>query len=306
METEQAWQSIKANIDEILEMMEKSRRRAYKRGFIVGILLGIVVMVTMLYFDWSILISIICLFALLIITMLLILAFAFVRLDKRYKSDIMPILTSAVAPNAIYDVKSGVDLSSFFASMIFKQHTNEVLSCEDGIRGKINNVDFVFCEAHLSYAESTITNGKKNKKQIRHFDGMAYEATFEQMHKRNIIITTLSTIEGMDSTFEKQRTDGTAFSKIFSVYYSSQAEEVPLCEGLKQCFLNLYQVVKQTMGESDMTISFYQNRLLILIPSFRNRFEAKIFSRLKIERVKEDFSIINEIGNLTHTLSECA
>lgn len=306
MDTEQAWSQIEHSIDEVLIQMESERRKAYRRGFIVGLVLGLVAFVALIAYDWALSIAIVALVGVMVITLSLSLVRAFLKLDKQYKRDIMPILTDVVCPNAVYDAKMGVDVSSFFDSMIFKQYPNENLACEDGIRGRIGQVSFVFCEAHLSYTDEQLVNGKKKKHQIRQFDGMAFEAKFDKMQEGHIIATTKNAIDGMTDSFGKRLSDNTLFGRTFTTYATTQDGSTSiLCSDLKQCLADIYQTIKKSMGESDMTISFYQNKMLILVPSFRNRFEAKIFSRLKKERVREDFFVIKEMGNLAQIIDQC-
>ena len=132
---------------------------------------------------------------------------------------------------------------------------------------------------------------------------MTFSAVLSQTAENKAIATTLSTIEGMDATYVKQRNDGTSFGKTFSIF--STSEILPsIAEQAKQNFVDLYNTIKKNMGESDMTISFWSNKIFIVVPSFRNRFEAKIFSRLKLQRVYEDFAVINEMGKLAAKLNQ--
>ena len=303
METEEAWSSIESSVDNILQSMEAYRRNAYKYGFGLGLLLGCIAALVLYIVSQNVALTLTIGIAVWLITFILTLALAFVKLDKRYKKEIMPILTATVCPNATYDAKLGVDISSFFASGIFKQHANEVLANEDGIRGNVGDVSFVFCESHLAYSEESIVNGKKKKNNVRHFDGMVLDLTLPQSTSDNAILTTLSTIEGMAPAYTKLCPDNTAFGKLFSTY--STSDTLPaIAEQAKQNIVDLYNTIKQNMGESDMTVSFWNNKILIVVPNFKNRFEAKILSSLKIKRVYEDFAIINEMGKIATAFSK--
>ena len=111
METEDAWSSIEADVENILRSMETYRRSVYKKGFRFGILIGgIVAVIVLCAIEFSASASIVLGVLTMLIVLSLSLAIAFVRLDNRYKKEIMPILTDAVCPNATYDAKTGVDI----------------------------------------------------------------------------------------------------------------------------------------------------------------------------------------------------
>lgn len=305
MNAEESWNRIEGQVEETLATMEKKRRKAYSRGFLVGLLLAVAVCATLFYYFslGAISLTIIAV-VVIILVMCIALSTTFINLDRQYKKDIMPILVGEICPNAAYEAKSGVDESTFFSSMIFKKHSNQAFAHEDGISGKIENTRFVFCEAHLYYSETLTVNGKSKKQTIHQFDGMAFDAEYDRMMNGNIIMTTLKTIEGTDATFNKVKMDDAGYEKLFDTYTNNEEEcRTVMTADMQQRFTKLYNTIKQSMGESDMTVSFYKNRMLILVPSLRNRFEARILIRLKSERVKEDFMVIKEMVNIVEAMA---
>lgn len=300
MDNIEAWNQISQSVEATLEKMESRRRKSFGSSLWLSILSGLVLGGIGLYFGCGITLIILTFMFVFLVVLFVLLSHAFMALDKQYKEEMVPILLDAISPETVYDAKSGISEESLYASRIYSRGKTVLFAHEDGISGKFGDNEFVFSEVHFAYRpQDNVMNNVS-------FNGLAFEAKVPMDDNEDCMITTSLVSFEPSGDLRKVRlpNEDVSFGKVYEVYVTNaeMAERVMTIERQK-ALLELYHTVVDGMNESEITISLYGNHILVLIPSVRNRFEARILTRLKIDRVKEDFVVLSSLTKMVETLT---
>ena len=218
-----------------------------------------------------------------------------------YKTEIMPMLVSAVCDNGEYVPNGGVDEYVFRLSGLFSwDHTTE-LKQEDYIRGVIDKTDFEFCEAELSHEETTTDQkGRTTTQKVTDFRGMVFSADFNKNFNGQTIIST----SHVSTFYRRIKLESVDFNKKFYTYCTDEIEaRYILSPALQERMLCLYNTLYRTMSESSFTMSFKNNRLTIFIRTYKDRFEPTMYRKMSIEKVEKDFACIEAMVGVVEDLN---
>lgn len=286
-----------AKIEEVLALMEQKRKKSILPAFLIGIGLAIVLALICFLFTGEIIITLICLIPICIWATLM---WKRTQLSMIYKKEILPKLVQTLGDDVKYSPTGGVSLESFQQCGLFVTMPRDTVDVEDKLYGKIGKTDFVFSEAKYYY----ITYDKdRNEKRNYHFKGMAYDADFNKDFKGQTVLCKHrpSILAGW---YKEAKMEDPEFNKHFRVFTTDEVEaRYILSPALQERLVNLTNFIKQDSGEDKVWVSFHDSRIFILIFSTKNRFEAKIMSPLKIERVQEDFDVLRCIGGIVEDLN---
>ncbi len=214
----------------------------------------------------------------------------------------MPKLVKCLGEDVSYSPQGGINIDNFKSCGLFRKKDKVKLLVEDHIYGKIDKTSFQFCEAHYNYeTTSTDDDGKKTHTL---FKGMAFEGDFN----KNFTGATLlcrQTPKGMPGLSLKEiKLEDATFGKLFKTFTSDEVEaRYILTPALQERFVKLTDQIYKMSGEKRVLVSFYENRVMILVPSKKDRFEANILRPMKLQQVKDDFNtmhvmigVINELN----------
>ncbi|ADV42713.1 DUF3137 domain-containing protein [Bacteroides helcogenes] len=222
-------------------------------------------------------------------------------LSAIYKSEIMPRLVATLGEGVTYSPEGGIGIESFRNCHLFDVHSSDRCSSEDCVSGRIGKTAFVFSEASYSY----VTKDSDDEDQIHtEFSGIGYQADFNKHFKGITLLCSKRPGHLSKSEYPEVKLESPAFGKLFSVYSTDEVEaRYILSPALQERFVKLTESIRQSSGEDKVKIAFYDSWILILIQSSKNRFEAKILSPLKLERVQQDLEVLQGLGRIVEELN---
>lgn len=285
-------------IEAVLDQMEKARRSYLLPAVWQGVVGGIILSVIIFLFVGEVFLTLTlcvccCLFA----------SFTYRRslLSDIYKRDIMPKLVSHLGEGVHYDAEGGLKLQDFTDSRLFEQRDTEELSCEDRVYGKIGKTSFVFCEASYKYTYED-SEGDKHTKSL--FRGLAFDADFNKRFRGTTLLCQSRPSHISKREYPQVKLEDIAFNKEFKVYSTDEVEaRYILTPALQERFTRLVKSIQKSKAGHDIQVSFHGTRIMILIESDKDRFEAKILSKLTMKRVEEDFAILTAMSSIVEELN---
>ena len=289
---------LSADIQLILDDMEKRRRAsifpAIWQGLLIGLVLAIIVFLFTGEIYYTLAISIGCsIFAMFFYYKSL--------LSNTYKKEIMPRLVATLGDDIHYDSDKKLGIGSFRNSKLFEIHKKDNIYGEDCIYGMADKTAFSFCESSYLYEYK---NDDGDDKTDHLFDGLSFEADFNKDFHGVTLLCNKRPKHLDDSEYPKVNLESPAFNKKFNVYATDEVEaRYILSPALQERFVRLVENLHKSSGEKKLMVSFYNSRILILIPSSKNRFEARILSRLKLDRVRKDFLLIHSLMGIVEELN---
>lgn len=294
--------SQSASVEQILNEIESQRKASILPCFAWALGISAVVILiswTFCGFDWVS--FLICVF--IVIPGAIYGSYCYFRsqLSAIYKNEVLPKLVkaletdmkSAEGADFQYNHLCEVSPTLFRNSRIFASNDNDYTVAEDQIIGKVGKTDFNFCEAYYSF-QDTDSDGDTIDKTL--FRGMIFDADFNKKFNGITVLAPNRTEGTNNSFFSEVKLEDADFGRLFKVYSTDQVEaRYILTPALQEKLVNLVQSLKNTTGEKKVMLSFFNSRLLLLIPSSVDHFEAKLFSPLKLDRVKHDFQLIYDM-----------
>lgn len=174
---------------------------------------------------------------------------------------------------------------------------------EDQIDGVYKGVPFRLMETHLS-CESSDSNGRRDLDTV--FRGMLLLFTFNKPFAGKTIVKQDRGVfskwfKGSSSGMERVLLEDPVFEKQFDVYSTDQVESRYL---LTPSFMERLLSLTKVLGGKGVTCSFYNNQLLMMVSSSKNRFEAgSIFEQVTFEyETAEFFKELKQIFSVIETL----
>lgn len=305
------WSSVEPQIADVITEMETYRKASLPKAFGYGVLIGILITVGVL----------LLLFFLMGFTDvedlggagLFIGVFAIItscigtcdhylkRLAYTYKTEVMPKLVGVICQNAVYDPDGGISAKVFYNSGLFPWDSTTFLREEDYIAGKVDKTDFEFCEAQLGHEETTTDQkGRTTTHEVTDFQGMAFNADFNKNFNGQTTVSTSS----VSNSLRKIKMESVDFNKIFKTYCADEIEaRYLLSPALQERLVNLYNTMRETIGERHLTMTFLDSRLLIFISTGKDRFEPTLLHKMSLERVEKDFSCIKVMVDIVEDLN---
>jgi hypothetical protein len=214
------------------------------------------------------------------------------------KSVIFPKIFSFFGPDYHYSPSGGLQIGSLKPSGILPSYDNS--STEDYVRGRHNGVGIELTEAKLTERRGS----GKRRSTVTVFSGIF---VLLEMNKRFSGKTIVKRDQGMIgnwfsskiSDMEAVRLEDPVFEKQFEVSSTDQVEARYL---LTTSFMERLLKLAALIGDGKLQCSFYDNKLLIMVPSSHDRFEtSSIFKpstfvediHTIIEEMREIFAIVD-------------
>ncbi len=227
--------------------------------------------------------------------------------NSKIKEKIIPSILSFYG-NSKYFMNCGKRISEFKESLIIPKYDREY--SEDRIIIEYKNVEIDLFETRLIKVKHT--KGKKRKrKKITMFKGLVISfkifkdfsgKTILKKDTNNLIINFFNEIKlDIKSDLERVELEDVIFEKMFEVYSTDQIEARYL---LTTSFMERIREFSDYKGEA-ILCSFYNKRLLMLIPYSKNLFEPSSsilqptnFTHDSKKILKDLNSVFNVVDNL--------
>ena len=292
----------------VLEELEEQRKHNLKKTAFLTVSIAILTSIVVLFIPtsakfYAVAFSVFLIF----LSMLISSSFGRRELDSKYKELVVKKMVEQVNDENIaceYSRNGCANIDTFRRSSLFSQHPSERLSSEDSFCGRVGNSAFAFCEAKYSYCEEC--QDKEREKEVVLFQGIQFEADFNKNFNGKTLVTHFCP-EGVSySRFKKVKNlENTEFCKKFSVYSTNDIEaRYILSPALQERILSLNDsFVSNSITRNHLKISFFENRIFILIPSSKNNFEASFFKRMDETRVGSDYRVITSLISIIEELN---
>lgn len=300
-----------SDIEKVLDEIEVNRKKYLPRiffytltiGSLVGVVMGWIVesgdMMTM------------------IISLAIVYLCFFLGLSSYYKSCLSDIYKEQVMPNLVntlgknlsetqddtfaYSAEYKPEIETFRQCGMFGEHDDDYVTGEDNISGKIGKTEFYFCEAEYCYS---VNGSERDKDSAILFNGLMFDADFNKNFNGMTLLSTLDIRNNIDEKLEDVKLEDPKFNRMFKVYATDQVEaRYILSPSLQERLVKMMENLKQTSDIKRALISFFESRILILLPSNVNHFEANLFHKLSIKEVRKDFQLLNDLLSIVNELN---
>lgn len=221
--------------------------------------------------------------------------------SQQYKTEVVPVLLKTICPGATYHPKGILDREVIKASHLHNAGWGERYKNEDTIVGKVDKTDFIYGEVTLSHMQS---NGKSTYEVID-FKGFVFEADFNKYFNGLTIVTSkhvtlTGDATGLFSRLKRCRLEDVTFEERYKTYTSDDQEaRYILSPALQQRILEMNDTFRTQLGDSELSISFHDSRMMIMVPSHTDRFEVKY----DLEGVKKDFLALTVMIDIVNQLN---
>lgn len=276
-----AWESVEPKIQEVLDELVNKRKADWPFVFMAGggggLLLSCLISCLIGYTTIFLVIS-------LIIGMVVAYLYKESKRNQVYKQKVMPRLLELVCPGATYNPKGDMPYSVISSSKLLR--TGLDYHNEDTIRGRVGNTDFIYGEAKLSHMEGT----DKNRHEVIDFKGFVFEADFNKDFNGITVLSSqgfkLWSNLGLFSKLSRCHLEDARFEGKYRTYATDdQQARYILTPALQERIMSMNQTFSKELGDADLSMSFHDSRMLIMVPSHTNRFEVKY----SVADVKKDY-----------------
>lgn len=290
------WTQIEPLIRETIEQLNQSKKASLSTKLIGGSLVSVVLMMILIkpFGPFMIIISLAIGFG-------SFFAYYHYKHNKIYKAQVVPKLVEAICPGATYDAHGSLDKEVIKAGGLYNVGWGERYNNEDTIRGKIDKTDFVYSEVKLSHTQS---NGKSSHEVID-FIGFVFEADFNKYFKGKTIVTThrfslTGDAVGLFSKLSRIHLEDVNFENRYKSYATDDQEaRYILSPALQQRIMLMHDTFRSQLGDDELSISFHDSRMLIMVPSRHDRFEVEY----TLEGVKKDFLALTVFIDIVNQLN---
>lgn len=280
--TTNKWTDIEPQIREVIDKMKQHNQSLLPRMLGLGTLISVLLMILLvrLFGGFGIILALVAGFG-------SIFYYYYHQRNKEYKAQVVPKMVEAICPGATYSPQGTFDKNIIRASRLYDVSWGEHYKNEDTIRGKVDKTDFVYSEVTLSHTQS---NGKTSYEVID-FQGFVFEADFNKHFPGTTIVTShrftlTGNFNGLFSDMKRCHLEDVDFEHAYCTYATNDQEaRYILSPALQQRILNMHHQFCTQLGDKELSISFHEGRMLIMVPSKKDRFEVKS----DIEGVKQDF-----------------
>lgn len=214
-------------------------------------------------------------------------AFAPIAMYKNsVKSKIFPNVFSFFGNDFLYNQNCPISISTLSKSQIIPEHHK--CSSEDYVIGKYEDVSIKLFEAHLTKEYRT----KNGTRTVSIFKGLFISLSMNKNFKGQTIVTNdrgaiTNFFSDSKAGMDKVKLEDSKFESYFDAFATDQVEGRYL---LTTSFMERLLKLKEYTRGSAIECSFYDNILLLKIPSNHNRFELS--SMFEPATFIEDIQII--------------
>lgn len=218
--------------------------------------------------------------------------------NKKYKTEVIPMLVRGACPGATYSPTGELTKEIIESSKLYDMSWGEKFKCENVVHGQVGQTEFVYCEAEVS--NSPILNfGRKTD-----FKGLIFEADFNKSFQ-GVTLTSSEKVRmegvfGLFSEMTRCNIEDVEFEKRFATYTTNDQEaRYILTPALQQRIVAMHDTFIKDLGEKKLSISFHDDKLLIMVASDRNRFEMRYDAR----EIKKDFVALCAMTEIVEMLN---
>lgn len=220
--------------------------------------------------------------------------------NQQYKAQVIPIIVEAICPGATYSPEGTLTKDMIKASRLYDCGWGERFQNEDTIRGKVDKTEFAFGEVELYHMQQC----GKSQVKVTDFKGCVFEADFNKYFNGITVLSSekmrLASHLGLFSDLDRCKLEDVRFEEAFRTYTNNDQEaRYLLTPALQERILNMFSTFKSQLGSRDMSISFHDNCMLIMVPSNTDRFEVKY----SVEEVKKDFFALQMMIDIVEQLN---
>lgn len=206
------------------------------------------------------------------------------ELKDRFKFEVIGKMVKFVDPSLEYHPSSGISKAEFEKSKIFLTSGDRFM-CEDLVIGTLEKTPIRFSEVHTQKRQRS--NGDSGSESwVTLFKGMMFIADFNKHFQgRTVVLTDQAekTFGSLGTMFQKMNSmrdplikfENVDFEKAFAVYGTNAIEAHYI---LSPALIDRIMSLKTLMG--NIQLSFVDSYVFVSIPSRKNFFEARIFSKL--------------------------
>lgn len=214
------------------------------------------------------------------------------ELKSRFKSEVIGKVVKFVDPSLEYHPSSGISRSEYEQSRIFLTSGDRYMS-EDLVSGTVEKTKVRFSEVHTQKKDTT--DNAKKPDWVTLFKGILFVADFNKHFKgRTVVLTDQAerTLGALGTMFQKMngmrdpliKFENIEFEKAFAVYGTDPIEaHYILSPALTERIMSL----KTLMG--GIQLSFVESSVFVSIPTRKNFFEARIFSKFENYQMLESY-----------------
>lgn len=295
---QELWTQVEAKVREKVAEVDGSRSKSVTDTLVNGIFVGlaltlIICCISGTFHFWFILIG----FG---IGWLIFIIYYHNKRNQQYKAQVIPIIVEAICPGATYSPEGTLTKDMIKASRLYNCGWGEQFKNEDTIRGIVGKTTFSFGEVELYHMQQS---GKTTVK-VTDFKGFVFEADFNKYFKGITLLSSekfrLSTHLGLFSGLDRCTLEDVRFEDAFRTYTDNDQEaRYILTPALQERILTMFSTFKRYLGSWDMSISFHDDCMLIMVPSSTDRFEVKY----SVEEVKKDFFALQMMIDIVEQLN---
>lgn len=221
--------------------------------------------------------------------------------NKTYKAEVVPKLIDAICPGSTYSPQGTLGKEIIQAGGLHDVSLGKRYHNEDTIRGKVDKTDFVYGEVKISHIQSD----GKNSREVTDFQGFVFEADFNKYFQGKTIVTSqrhalTGNAVGLFSSLSRIHLEDINFEERYKTYGTNDQEaRYILSPALQQRILQMHDTFRQQLGDKELSISFHDSRMFIMVPSSTNRLEVKY----DLEGVKRDFLALTLMIDIVNQLN---
>lgn len=292
------WRITGTKVVEILDKVNETRRRMLPRILLPACIIGFSVLpVLMSVFPdivdnlvfWAIAME-----AVAVIIVLIIFKY---RMSKSYKSVAVPEIIKAIYGDLSYNSRGGLNAETLAASLAFARYPVAKVTHEDCISGTTDFCRYKFCELSYDYS-----NDESHEDDVCLFRGLAFDIDFSYRVCWNAHLVVIVEPRGhfLPYSMKMFKSEDSNFDHSFVSYCddASRGREI-LSPQVRNSLVGLYDKLEFAISarHNKMMFCFYNNHLLILLPTSKDRFEPTLLSDITTDVIKEDFCVFDLLRN---------
>lgn len=295
MENEMTWNELEPKVESVLEELKANKAECWPKVFLFGCVAGFFIGTLAVYFITFNFVFYVISFIFGIVGVYI---YYEIGRNKIYKAKLMPQIIEAIFPGATYNPKGDMSKSVIVDSHLYDKYLT--FRNQDTVRGKVGKTDFIYGEVELSHIESR----DKSSKRVVDFKGFVFEADFNKDFNGLTILSSetyrISSRVGLFSSLKRCRLEDVRFEKIYRTYTTDdQQARYILTPSFQERIMSVNRTLASELGDTEMSISFHDSRMLIMVPSEKDRFEAKY----NVEDVRQDYLALVMIIDIVNQLN---
>ncbi|MFN3598189.1 MAG: DUF3137 domain-containing protein [Aquificaceae bacterium] len=285
----------------LADVFEEKRRNLFFGFFVFLLLLPLVYFVALRYIpEYALLVP-----PLGLLFSFSFISFAFDRLRRGFKNQVMEKLVKFIDPSLEYYPEKFLPYSLYEKSLLFPENIHKYKG-SDLVEGKVGLTSMAFSYVHSQRKErhTYIDMQGRLKTETRWvtvFQGILFMADFNKSFKSKVLVMPNSARIG--SKLKHMKMDFPEFEKLFDVYGEDQIEtRYILSTSLMERITRMWQKLKEE-GASSMSLSFVDSHLFIAISLGSSFLKIPILRKVSYEHLLDYYEDIKLIYDIVEELN---